>query len=88
MYRLSLIIFALMLHVGVALATDPTQEFIKTINREFSTAQEGTTALYNKYGKVNVNTWQNNSVKIEITIMVNTNSQREADKTFDRIQVN
>lgn len=46
------------------------------------------TSLYNKYGKVNVKTWQNNSVKIDITIVVNAKDQREADRTFDRVKVN
>ena len=46
------------------------------------------TALYNKYGTVNVKSWNNNSVKIDINIVVNANNQRDADKTFDRIQVN
>jgi hypothetical protein len=71
-----------------AFASGPRGEFTKTINREFATSADGTTALYNKYGKVNVNTWANNSVKIDITIVVNANSQRDADKTFERIQVN
>jgi len=66
----------------------PAQEFTRTYNREFSTTADGMTALYNKYGTVNVKTWQNNSVKIDITIVVNANSQREADKVFDRIKVN
>lgn len=69
-------------------AEGPVQEFSKTINREFSTAADGTTALYNKYGTVNVKTWQNNSVKIDITIIVNAKSQREADETFKNINVN
>ena len=66
----------------------PEQEFTRSINREFGTTADGMTALYNKYGQVNVKTWQNNSVKIDITIVVNANSQREADKVFDRIKVN
>ncbi|GAB4487246.1 MAG: hypothetical protein OHK0019_02030 [Saprospiraceae bacterium] len=66
----------------------PEQEFTKTINREFGTTADGMTALYNKYGTVNVKTWQNHSVKIDITIIVNAGSQREADKIFDRIKVN
>jgi flagellar basal body rod protein FlgC len=66
----------------------PKQEFTRTINREFGTTADGTTALYNKYGTVNVKTWQNNSVKIDITIIVNAGSQRDADKVFDRIKVN
>lgn len=72
----------------VVWANGPKQEFTKSINREFSTAADGTTALYNKYGSVNVKTWQNNSVKIDITIVVNAKSQREADETFKNINVN
>jgi hypothetical protein len=64
------------------------QEFTKTINREFGTTADGMTALYNKYGKVNVNTWNNSSVKIDITIVVNANKQSEADRVFNRINVN
>jgi hypothetical protein len=71
-----------------AMACDPKREFTKTINREFGTTSTGMTALYNKYGKVNVNTWQNNSVKIEINIVVNASDQSKADRMFDRIQVN
>ncbi|MBV6441516.1 MAG: hypothetical protein DYG98_06250 [Haliscomenobacteraceae bacterium CHB4] len=66
----------------------PAQEFTRNINREFGTTADGMTALYNKYGTVNVKTWQNNSVKIDITIIVNAGNQRDADKIFDRIKVN
>ncbi len=69
-------------------ANGPVQEFTKTINREFATSADGTTALYNKYGNVSVKTWQNNSVKIDITILVNAKSQREADESFKNINVN
>ncbi|MEQ1745795.1 MAG: hypothetical protein ABMA02_10235 [Saprospiraceae bacterium] len=72
----------------LALADGPTQEFSKKINREFNISATGTTAIYNKYGKVNINTWQNNSVKIDITIVVNATDQRTADRTFERIKVN
>lgn len=81
----------LALFVGQSLAVmagGPEQEFTKTINREFNTAADGTTALYNKYGNVNVKTWQNNSVKIDITIVVSAKSQREANETFKNINVN
>ena len=71
-----------------ALAKGPKQEFSKNITREFATNANGMTALYNKYGAVNVKTWPNNSVKIDITIRVNAASQSAADKMFDRIQVN
>lgn len=69
-------------------ANGPEQEFSKKINREFGTTANGMTAIYNKYGKVNVNTWTNTSVKIDITIIVNAGDQRDADRVFDRIKVN
>ena len=75
-------------HISSVLADAPKREFTKTVNREFGTIANGMTALYNKYGKVNVNTWQNNSVKIDITIIVNASDQRGADKMFDRIKFN
>lgn len=82
-------IFALLLIGTVAVwATAPRREFTKTINREFSIKSNGMTALYNKYGVVKVKTWGNASVKIAITILVNTDSQRDADAMFQRIQVN
>lgn len=70
------------------LANGPLQEFTKNINREFGTNSNGMTAIYNKYGTVNVKSWQNNSVKIDVTIRVNAANQAAADKMFDRIQVN
>lgn len=75
-------------HSIAGLAFGPMQEFSKSIQREFNTSGDGTTALYNKYGTVNVKTWQNNSVKIDITIVVNAKSQRDADETFKNINVN
>jgi hypothetical protein len=71
-----------------AWAEKPEQEFSKKINREFSISPTGTTALYNKYGNVRVNTWANRSVKMEITIVVNATDQRAAERVFERIQVN
>lgn len=69
-------------------ATCPDQEFTRTINREFGTTANGMTAIYNRYGKVNIRTWGENKVKIDITILVNAADQRSADKVFDRIKVN
>lgn len=88
-YLRVLLVLGLMLgQFWSAFADAPRREFTKTYNREFGTTANGTTALYNKYGKVNVNTWANNSVKIDITIVVNADEQRTADKMFDRIKFN
>jgi Putative adhesin len=86
--RYTLLMSALLMLSALQVQANPKQEFSKTINREFSTSANGTTALYNRYGKVTVNTWQENRVKIDITILVNARSQSEAEEVFKRINVN
>lgn len=85
-------VFALAFLVGLTASASafegPKREFTKTINREFPITAAGLSAFYNQYGKVTVNTWANNSVKIDITIVVNANDQRNADRTMERINVN
>jgi hypothetical protein len=73
--------------IGSLCATDRT-EFSKKIVREFGTTNDGTVSLYNKYGKVDVRTWSENRVKIDVTILVFAKDQSEADRTFARINVN
>ncbi len=75
-------------HPPAAQADQPKQAFEKKIFREFTIAPSGTTAIYNKYGDVTVKAWENRSVKIDITIIVNAPDRRTADRTFERIQVN
>lgn len=71
-----------------AFANGPNQEFSRTVNRDFATTSNGMTAIYNKFGAVNVKTWNKNVVKIDIVILVNAKDQREAEKTFNRVKVN
>ena len=66
----------------------PTREFVKTINRDFKTSANGTTAIYNRYGDVNIRTWAENRVKIDITIVVSAYDQKEAEKAMGQINAN
>jgi len=68
-------------------ATQKAQEFSKTIIKEFSLNATGTVNLKNKYGKVNVKTWEKNRVKIDITIVVKARSESAAQEVFDRIHI-
>lgn len=63
------------------------QEFTKTIKKEFSINATGTVNLINKYGKVNVQTWDKNRAKIDVTIVVKAGSESEAQRVFDRIRI-
>lgn len=66
----------------------PEREFSRSLHREFTTMANGITTLYNKYGQVTVNTWPSNQVKIDVTITVNADDERKAEKVFNRINVN
>jgi len=64
------------------------KEYIKKINKEFSTTADGEVNIFNKYGTVDIKSWDENSVKIEIKIVVNARNQGDADDVFDRIDIN
>jgi len=63
------------------------KEFSKVIQKEFSTSAEGNVYLENRYGDVNIQTWDKNQVAIEVTILVEANSEENANKVFDRINI-
>ncbi len=89
-YNFSIMLFLLTSVSMVARAGDDTErrEFTKIIKKEFDITKNGTTALYNKYGKVDVKTWDKNRVKIDVTIIVNASSESAAQDVFDRIDIN
>lgn len=75
---------------AVLLSTQPAiakGEFTKTIKKEFETTKDGTTSLFNKYGKIDVKTWEKNRVKVDVRIVVKAGSEAEAQKVFARINV-
>ena len=62
-------------------------EFTKKINKEFDISADGTVSLKNKYGKIDLETWDQKRVKIDIEIKVNARNQADADDIFERIKV-
>ena len=63
------------------------KDFTKTIKKEFDISSNGEVGLSNKFGKIEVNTWDKNSVKIAVTIIVKADSEDEAQDVFDRIDI-
>ncbi|MCB0641670.1 MAG: hypothetical protein KDC44_08520 [Phaeodactylibacter sp.] len=61
------------------------REFTETIKKEFPILDDGTTALYNKYGKIEVKTWEKSRVKVDILVSVSASSESAAQRVFDRI---
>lgn len=63
------------------------QEFTKTVKKEFPINATGMVQLANKYGQVNVHTWERDRVKIDVTIVVEAKSESSAQGVFDRINI-
>jgi hypothetical protein len=63
-------------------------EYTKTIKKEFPITSDGNTILENKYGKIEVKTWDKSRVKVNVNIVVETSSESEAQAVFDRININ
>lgn len=68
---------------GLGVRTD----FTKTIKKEYEVSSNATVHINNRYGKVDVKTWDKNRVKIDVRIIVRANTEADAQKVFDRIKV-
>ncbi len=63
-------------------------EKTKTINREFNVNSNATVYIRNKYGAVNVSTWNENRVEIEVKITVKGGSLDKVNEKLNSIQIN
>ncbi len=71
----------------LGLNADGKREFTKVIKKEFPIATDGTVKISNKYGKVDIRIWENPRVKIAVDIIVNAQSEENAQQVFDRIDI-
>jgi hypothetical protein len=62
-------------------------EFKKNISKEFNISANGKVGLTNQYGRIDVKTWDQNKVKIDVTITVVARTEGDAEKIFDRIKI-
>jgi hypothetical protein len=62
-------------------------EFTKTIKKNYKMAADGEVTLSNKYGKINLKTWDRNEVSIEVTITAKSRSESAANEIFKRIKI-
>ena len=63
------------------------REYSKTINKQFPITTDGMVEISNRYGKVEIKTWDNSEVKVEVVISVNATSEDRAEDVFDRITI-
>jgi len=86
-YKLAGLLLLVGLVLPIKASTPDKREFTKSVNKEYAITANGTTALSNKYGKIDVKTWDRQRVKISVNILVNANSESNAQEVFDRIDI-
>lgn len=84
--------FGILLVLSLSMCNDlraySRQEFSKTIKKEFEINSNGTTSISNKHGKVEIQVWDRNRVKVDVNIVVRASSETIAQRVFNRININ
>lgn len=70
---------------GLAKSEAQTYEKSRQETRTFKVYEQTTLEIENKYGNIHVFPWENDSVKVEISLDVKANKQSKVDKIFDYI---
>ncbi len=86
MYKLLLLFFLIPLTIT---ATDKKGKYTKTktIQKEFSVSQDATLNVVNKYGNIDIVSWNENKVVFDITITTNGNDEEKVEKRLEQIDV-
>ena len=82
--RMLLILLAL-LPGTLAMAQDLTDK--RTVNRSYPVSRETTMEVHNKYGKIQVATWEKDSVAIEVDILLTESSKSKMKKLKEDIRI-
>lgn len=64
------------------------QDFERNVSKSFNVDADADVRLANKYGEINVETWDRSEVKIDVRIKVSARDEDTANETFDRISIN
>lgn len=67
--------------------TSDCWEYSKIIKKEFPISARGAVSLSNKFGKIEVQAWDGQRVKIESIILVRASGEAAAQRVFNRINV-
>ncbi|MBK7557733.1 MAG: hypothetical protein IPI54_05295 [Chitinophagaceae bacterium] len=59
----------------------------KSVNRTYNVSASDRLNISNSFGKVEVNTWNKNEIKVDVSIEVSANTDALAQKMIDRISV-
>ena len=86
MYKLLLVLFLIPLSIY---ASDKKGKITKTktINKEFPVNKDATMHVINKYGNIDIVTWTENRIVMDITITTNGNDKEKVEKRLEDIDV-
>lgn len=86
-YKITLL-FLLFPLITSANIDEKKHEKNKRIKKEFSVNKDAKVSINNRYGNLNITTWDKNSVEIEVTITVKGDDLERVENMLDNIDVN
>lgn len=72
---------------GFTNANKPKHEKSKTVTKEFAVNADANVKITNKYGNLNVTTWNKNEVRIEVVITVKGDDLEDVNERLDDIDI-
>lgn len=80
--------FLSLLLIAVVSLTANASEVSKKLNHEFTINENSILILQNKYGKIDVQNWNEKKVSIEVEIMIQYPNKEKAEKLLEYLDVN
>lgn len=87
MYKLILLLFMIPGMSVAASETPPNYERSKTVKKSYLVANDATVEIKNKYGNVNIITWDKNDVEIVVEITVKGDNLKAVENELKSIQI-
>ncbi len=90
LYNISLLLFATLISFDLS-ATDLRisldHELKKSYSKEYPIDQSGTVELSNRYGKIDIKTWNKPSVKVDVIVIVKASNKSNAEDKMQEIGI-
>jgi hypothetical protein len=86
--KIFLAYFILLASGAVAYSGDTKVELRRTVSKEFDIDKYSSVEVSNRYGKVEVRPWNNNKVKIDVTVIAKSADKAAAQSKIDAISLN
>jgi len=87
LFKAGVLAIALVTSLGVQSKAEGDIELKKNYTKEFSTESNSILEISNRYGKVEVKTWDRSAVKIDVVVIVKANSKSKADDKLSEIKI-